>query len=208
MEEAKPHIVLTDIRMPGRSGIEFAREILANHPTVRVILITGHHRFEYAHAALKLSISEFLLKPTDPEEIVAAVARERDTVLKTLGYGLWGGRFKTRNENVLRVIESIYVRYADRSLALGHLATEIGLHPDHLSRLFRQETATTFSSLLSEYRLAQAKRLLETTDYRISEVADAVGFRDSHHLAHRFRDVFGETPSTYRIRARSAGERR
>lgn len=203
--EFRPHIVLTDIRMPGRNGLEFARELLETQPETRIILLTGHHLFEYAHKALQLSISEFLLKPTDPEEIIAAVGRERDKVLASIGYGVWGDRFPSRNDHVRRVLEAIYVRYSDRALSLGELAGEIGIHPDHLSRLVRNETKLTFSTLLAEYRIVQAQRLLRSTDYRIAEIADAVGFRDSHHLAHRFRATLGETPTEYRSRHSGPG---
>lgn len=78
-------LVLTDIRMEGMDGLQLAKELKRCHPEVRVIMISGYEEFEYARQAIKLDVTDYLLKPVDIDELVAAVTgivediRSKDT---------------------------------------------------------------------------------------------------------------------------------
>jgi DNA-binding NarL/FixJ family response regulator len=71
----KPDVVLMDIRMPILDGLEATREIAANPALsdVRVLILTTYETDEYVFEALRAGASGFLLKDTDPEELVRAV---------------------------------------------------------------------------------------------------------------------------------------
>ncbi|MEK8129949.1 response regulator [Paenibacillus filicis] len=71
----RPDILLTDIRMPGTSGLELAREAREEYPGLKIIFLTGFDDFAYAQQAIKLQASDFVLKPTDPDELVRIVSR-------------------------------------------------------------------------------------------------------------------------------------
>ncbi|WNR42889.1 response regulator [Paenibacillus roseipurpureus] len=68
-------IVISDIRMPERDGIELITEILERDSAVKVILLSGHSDFEYAKQALKLGASDYLLKPATVEEITDCLSK-------------------------------------------------------------------------------------------------------------------------------------
>ena len=69
----RPDVVLMDIRMPGRDGIEAARLLLAEPDPPKVLMLTTFDLDEYVHACLRAGASGFLLKDTPPAGIVAAV---------------------------------------------------------------------------------------------------------------------------------------
>jgi len=75
-----PDIVVSDIRMPGMSGLEVVQEILSAHPRTQIILLSGYNDFEYARTALKLGAKEYLLKPVTASELEAAIDRALDAV--------------------------------------------------------------------------------------------------------------------------------
>jgi two-component system response regulator YesN len=82
LRERRPDIVLSDIRMPGMDGISLSRIIRDENPCTRIILLTGYKEFGYAQSAVKLGVSDFILKPSAPDEIVDAVCRARNEILR------------------------------------------------------------------------------------------------------------------------------
>ncbi|WP_233879427.1 response regulator transcription factor [Virgibacillus halodenitrificans] len=62
-------ILLTDIRMPGLSGLELIELCTTEHPHLKIVILTGHDEFEYAQKAVKLGADDFLLKPTNLVEL-------------------------------------------------------------------------------------------------------------------------------------------
>jgi two-component system response regulator FixJ len=74
--EAGPaQCVVTDIRMPGMSGLELQRELKARDAAVPVILITGHGDIAMAVQAIKQGAFDFIEKPLDDERLIASIAQ-------------------------------------------------------------------------------------------------------------------------------------
>jgi DNA-binding NarL/FixJ family response regulator len=74
----RPDVVLLDVRMPHRDGIDATRDIVRAELPTRVIILTTFDLDEYVFAALRAGASGFLLKDTPPEELVAAVRTVAD----------------------------------------------------------------------------------------------------------------------------------
>ncbi|UQZ37493.1 DNA-binding response regulator [Paenibacillus sp. PK3_47] len=69
MEQHRIDIILSDIRMPIMTGVEFARKAKELYPEVQIVFISGHQDFSYAKEAIQLSASGYLLKPVDDDEL-------------------------------------------------------------------------------------------------------------------------------------------
>ena len=76
-DKENPDIVLSDIRMPQKSGLELAKYVHEKSPDTPVILITGYSDFEYAQSAIQNRVFDYLLKPVEAEKLVSCVARAR-----------------------------------------------------------------------------------------------------------------------------------
>ncbi|WP_167568941.1 response regulator [Brevibacillus migulae] len=73
VEETQPHIVITDIKMPFMDGLEMANAVREKLPETKIILLTGHEDFGYAHEAIKLRAFDYLLKPVDSTVLLEKV---------------------------------------------------------------------------------------------------------------------------------------
>jgi DNA-binding NarL/FixJ family response regulator len=79
----RPDLVLMDIRMPDLDGISATREVLATSAAVKVVVLTTFEEDDYIFDALSAGASGFLLKRTQPEELIAAIhtVAEGDSLL-------------------------------------------------------------------------------------------------------------------------------
>ena len=73
VRRSAPEIVLMDIRMPGMDGITATAQILAEHPAVKILLLTTFDLDEYAYDGLRAGASGFLLKNARPQELLAGI---------------------------------------------------------------------------------------------------------------------------------------
>ena len=69
----RPHVVLMDVQLPGRSGIEIARDLAASHPAVRVLMVTGSPDRHWLLDSIAVGAAGHLLKSGDPAALVDAV---------------------------------------------------------------------------------------------------------------------------------------
>jgi two-component system, NtrC family, nitrogen regulation response regulator GlnG len=70
-----PMAIITDVRMPGMSGLEFLEQVQATHPSVPIIIMTAHSDLQSAVASFEQGAFEYLPKPFDVDEAVAVVQR-------------------------------------------------------------------------------------------------------------------------------------
>jgi LmbE family N-acetylglucosaminyl deacetylase/CheY-like chemotaxis protein len=71
----EPDVVVTDIEMPGMTGLELVRQLRATQPDLPVIVMTAHVSVEYAVGALRVQADEFLIKPVSAVDLVTTVNR-------------------------------------------------------------------------------------------------------------------------------------
>ena len=69
VREKQPHLLITDVRMPGCDGIELIQRAKALQPKLHFIVISGYRKFEYAQNALKYGVEDYLLKPLKQEAV-------------------------------------------------------------------------------------------------------------------------------------------
>jgi AraC-like DNA-binding protein len=83
-------------------------------------------------------------------------------------------------------------------LSLASAAAAGFVSPNYLAYLIKRETGKTFVNFVTERRIALAKELLVGTHRQIKDIALSVGYQDETYFARRFRQVVGQSPSTFR----------
>lgn len=82
IESLQPDILITDIRMPGLSGLELIARAKERKPDLEVIIISGYAHFEYAQSAIKFGVGNYLLKPIKKEELMSTLRMLGDRCLE------------------------------------------------------------------------------------------------------------------------------
>ncbi|MDQ0063267.1 response regulator [Paenibacillus harenae] len=77
IEAFKPDLVISDISMPLMDGLELAGMVSANYPYIKMIILTGYDQFEYAQQAIRLKVSDFILKPITAKDMRALLVKVR-----------------------------------------------------------------------------------------------------------------------------------
>lgn len=88
--------------------------------------------------------------------------------------------------------------YMNCDISLNTVAEYIGLSPAYFSTIFKQESGINFIDYLTKIRINEAKRLLRSSDKRISDIALEVGYRDQHYFSSLFKRYQKDTPKAYR----------
>lgn len=75
IELLEPDVVLTDIRMPYMDGLTLSEKIRQKYPSMKIVIFSGYDDFEYAQRAIKLNVTEYILKPVNVEELTAILKK-------------------------------------------------------------------------------------------------------------------------------------
>lgn len=88
IDELRPDIVLTDVRMPGASGLDLLESVKKKHPSIAVIIVSAHSESEYLLDAIRLKADGYLLKPLnlyEMLELLSSIATQK-TMKKELDH--------------------------------------------------------------------------------------------------------------------------
>lgn len=214
-------LILMDIEMPGMSGLDAARAVLAQRPSCRVIFVTAYSLFQYAHEAVHLGACDYLLKPLDPDELEASVRRamrqiETERKLEELAAAQpqpeqteteeEAEDAPEESENSQTALVMAHVRrYLEDNymfdLSLDSVGEILHISPAYLSAQFKKYQKMNFLDCLTELRINAAKELLADPFRSSAEVASMVGYEDASYFARAFKKRTGMTPTQYRRQA-------
>lgn len=217
-------LILMDIEMPGMSGLDAARAVLAQRPSCRVIFVTAYSLFQYAHEAVHLGACDYLLKPVDPDELEASVRRamrqiETERKLEELAAAQpkpeqteteeEAEDAPEESENSQTALVMAHVRrYLEDNymfdLSLDSVGEILHISPAYLSAQFKKYQKMNFLDCLTELRINAAKELLADPFRSSAEVASMVGYEDASYFARAFKKRTSMTPTQYR---RQAGQK-
>ena len=102
---------------------------------------------------------------------------------------------------VVRRAKEFILEHHTESLRLGQVAQAAGVNAFHLCKVFKRSTGLSFTQFLSQTRLEKAKSLLLNPDFKVSEIAYAVGFQSLTHFNRVFKQCVGSAPTRYRAQA-------
>lgn len=200
-------IILMDIEMPGLTGIEAAKQIVAQRPECKIIFVTAYSLFTYAHEAVKLGACDYILKPVNAEDVARAVRRAINQVeaQRQLEAAAPGAQQleATENSDKATMLMGKVQRYLQQNymicdISLDSVGGILNINASYLSVLFKRTLGVNFVDYLTELRMNAAKELLTDPMRSTAEVAGMVGYESANYFARAFKKKVGMTPTDYR----------
>jgi two-component system response regulator YesN len=192
--------------MPGMDGLEMLRRMREGGHHQPVVIISGHHEFDYAKTAIRHGVFDYLVKPIDRQEIsgvLVKLARKLEEAADARmdlqeTEGVKEGELRRGSQIVRMMKERALQNYRD-DLSIAVISDQTGFNPSYLSRIFKQEMGKGYVQYLTDIRLQVASKLLvDKPELHVSEIARLVGYWDDKHFSKQFKREIGMTPTEYR----------
>lgn len=145
----QPDILLTDVKMPFMDGLELSRAVKKVLPKTKIIVISGYNEFDYAKEAIKIGISDYLLKPVTSASLMEALKKVADQILEEQENSRLLERYFINYEKYMEFPDQTDYSGVDRKLIKNFLKTgnaeECGIFIDEY---FEAVGEGNYSSLL------------------------------------------------------------
>ena len=196
IDTLRPDIVIMDINIPIMNGLKVIQLSRIKHPNTAFVIVSGYDDFSYCREALRLQITDYILKPVNYEEF--------GTCIDSLKISLFERRVSSaaepekQEERAITGITRYLQEHLAEEISLSVLAEQFHLNPQYISQLFKSEIGVNFLVYLTNIRMEKAKKLLLSTALSIAEVAEQSGYGDYRVFTKVFKKSEGITPSQYR----------
>ena len=196
IDTLRPDIVIMDINIPIMNGLKVIQLSHIKHPNTAFVIVSGYDDFSYCREALRLQITDYILKPVNYEEF--------GTCIDNLKISLFERRVSSavepekQEERAITGITRYLQEHLAEKISLSVLAEQFHLNPQYISQLFKSEIGVNFLVYLTNIRMEKAKKLLLSTALSIAEVAEQSGYGDYRVFTKVFKKSEGITPSQYR----------
>lgn len=212
IRQLKPDIVLTDIRMPVKSGLDMIADVRDDVPDCRFVIITGYDEFQYASQAIKLGVFDYLLKPIDNEEVMRTVRRAAAVTRRQMENDV--ALEQAENLKMRAQLLTLLTNDSQRGQGVHELLAGAGLqfHTYYIMALQQTEERYFSQAVLNRVEAVLARRRMRTVTLLLYDLAvifvprgdDGKGWHEeATELAY---DLFDELVNPVRIGVSGLGQ--
>lgn len=215
----RPHLLFSDIRMPTMDGLSMIAALRSEFPLMEITILSGHPDFEYAQQAIRLGVTNYVLKPSKMSELEDALARmvqnlhSREAIQPPSPVqstdaptgtpaGAHADTAKDNGDSAGNFIINNAIRYMEghysEKLTLPDVAEQVFVSQWHLSKLISKTTGQSFNDLLNGIRIHAAISLMHDSSLKIWEISEMVGFSDVTHFSRIFKKMQNMSANEYR----------
>lgn len=191
-----PDLVIMDINIPIMNGLQVIQKARLKHPQMAFVIVSGYDDFSYCQQALRMRITDYILKPVNYEEFGTCIDNLKISLFQEKT--ATGEEPQEQEERVIMSMTRYLQQHLSEEISLSVLAEEFHLSAQYVSQMFKSEIGVNFLTYLTNIRMEHAKKLLLTTSLSIAEVAEQSGYGDYRVFSKSFRKHEGITPSQYR----------
>lgn len=216
LQQSKIDVVVSDIRMPELNGLELANYVSTHARHTKIVLLTGFSDFEYAQQAIRLGVTDYLLKPIKPMELLQVVQRAYQSLQLDIMTDCIVQEYQVDSDTLViqqqilkgfqklgGTVSSILFYLAEHymeNLTLAILSDKFHFSTIHICRMIKKETGYSFHDILTGIRFSNAAKMLWETDLKVNQICEKVGIIDQRYFSKVFKKIFECSPMEYRKR--------
>lgn len=218
-KEVVPDIIISDVMMPGKDGIQMMRELREEMSTshIPLVLLTAKSTVENKIEGMESGADDYITKPFSAAYLKARIfnllAQRKKlqalycaTLLKTSAES----SEEDKKEDIAPVLSANDKLFMDRlirfiednldngNLMIADLTQELGMSRSVFFNKLKTLTGLSPVEFLREMRIKKAAQLILADESNMAQIAYQVGFNDSHYFSKCFKQVYGVTPTEYK----------
>lgn len=194
IDHLQPDIVIMDINIPIINGLKVIQTSKMRYPDMAFIIVSGYDDFSYCREALRMRITDYILKPVNYEEFGSCIDRLKIALYEKRKIEEQDAQEERTITGIIRYLQE----HLDKEISLNILADEFHLSSQYISQLFKSEIGVNFLAYLTSIRMERVKKLLLATSLSIGEISEKCGYADYRVFTKAFKKEEGSTPSQYR----------
>lgn len=185
------YIVFVDMNMPVMDGVAFLSLVSEKFPAVRCIVVSGYDSFDFARAAIRSNVVDYLLKPIDVDDLEAALRK----AISLLPEKPKESRLPA---DIAREIKAYIDAHYGEDISLDLIAEKFYFSREYAGRIFRAQYGCAIYEYIQQVRMEKAGELLKNDKLSLQTVSDALGYSNANYFSKAFRRHYGMSPSEYR----------
>ncbi|MBK9016865.1 MAG: helix-turn-helix domain-containing protein [Saprospiraceae bacterium] len=220
--EQIPDLIISDVMMPEKDGYQVLDALKHDERTshIPIVLLTAKADASSKIAGLRRGADAYMPKPFQKAELLATLEMMLENKLRLAAHFSKKYDFSqiltkaevgvntnmppdaeavlAEDAFLQKVRQIVEANYGDEAFALPQLCDSLSMSRSQLFRKMKALTDISPSDFIRNFRMAQAKLLLETTQLAVKEVAWQVGFKEVPHFSKTFQETYGMSPSALR----------
>jgi YesN/AraC family two-component response regulator len=198
----RPQVMLLDIRLPVKNGLDVMKEAFEAHVMPKTIVVSGYSEFNYAREAIRYGVVDYLVKPMRSSEMLNVIEDilRSEKLLPDAAESepAPGGAHTKKNKRLMETVTAYLDEHYAQDIDLTVLSEAFGITPCYLSTLFKQTYGCRLIEMLNRIRVKHAREFLRNPKLLVYEVAYLSGYKDEKYFSSVFHKMTGLSPSEYR----------
>jgi len=205
-----PDLIVSDVMMPKKDGFELCRTLKTDHRTshIPIVLLTAKADEDSRLTGLEQGADAYLVKPFSKKELfvqlknLLLIRRELQKRYSYPGATIpdQTSKFQLEDLFVDKIRQAILINIDDEDFGIQQLCRYVTLSRSNLHLKIKALTGRSTSHFIRAIRLQKGLELLASTTMTVSEVAFATGFNDPSYFSRSYREEFGQSPTSARVR--------
>lgn len=202
----KPEIILSDVCFPAENGCDLGDQIYQMDPQVKIVMISAYDDFDNARRAIRFRAVDYLLKPVNREQLNLVIGqcvkqlkdKKESKIRESIPEELFLSSGDTTTSQMIEKQMEQIKSQVKKHYTLSGMAAESHISEAYFSSLFKKIAGKSPMSYVAHVKVEKAQELMLTTDYKLVQIARAVGYEDYRYFTKVFKKIAGMTPLEYK----------